>query len=55
MGGRMCSMAVAEGLGAAGLILIAYPLHPPGKPENLRTAHLADVAVPWLFDLVRRP
>ncbi len=49
MGGRMCSMAVAEGLPAAGLILIAYPLHPPGKPENLRVEHLPSVGVPCLF------
>lgn len=49
MGGRMCSMAVAEGLPAAGLVLIAYPLHPPGRPEKLRTEHLGDVAVPTLF------
>src|SRR3546814_3392486 len=34
MGGRMCSMAVADGLPAAGLVLIAYPLHPPGKPRS---------------------
>ena len=40
MGGRMCSMAVAEGLPAAGLVLISYPLHPPGKPEKLRIEHL---------------
>ena len=32
MGGRMCSMAVADGLPAAGLVLICYPLHPPGAP-----------------------
>lgn len=49
MGGRMCSMAVAEGLPAAGLVLISYPLHPPGKPERLRTEHLPAVAVPCLF------
>ncbi len=49
MGGRMCSMAVAEGLGAAGLVLVSYPLHPPGKPDRLRTAHLPDVGVPCLF------
>ena len=50
-GGRMCSMAVADGLveGAAGLILICYPLHPPGKPETLRTEHLPRLAVPCLF------
>jgi uncharacterized protein len=49
MGGRMCSMAVAEGLPAAALILICYPLHPPGKPENLRIAHLPELALPCMF------
>lgn len=49
MGGRMCSMAVAEGLGAAGLVLVGYPLHPPRKPEQLRTAHFPQVGVPCLF------
>ncbi len=49
MGGRMCSMAVADGLPAAGLVLISYPLHPPGKPENLRVEHLPRVTVPCLF------
>lgn len=48
-GGRMCSMAVAEGLPAAGLVLICYPLHPPGKPETLRTEHLPRITVPCLF------
>ena len=49
MGGRMCSMAVAEGLAALGLVLISYPLHPPGKPENSRTEHLPKLDVPCLF------
>jgi predicted alpha/beta-hydrolase family hydrolase len=51
MGGRICSMAVAEGgiANARGLVLISYPLHPPGKPENLRTAHFPDLHVPCLF------
>ena len=49
MGGRMCSMAVAEGLPAAGLVLISYPLHPPRKPEKTRRAHFPDIAVPCLF------
>lgn len=49
MGGRICSMAVAEGLPAAGLILISYPLHPPGKPEKLRTEHLPQLDLPCLF------
>ncbi len=55
MGGRMCSMAVAGGddigiaLPAAALVLIAYPLHPPGKPDKLRVEHLGRIAVPCLF------
>lgn len=49
MGGRICSMAVAQGLPAAGLVLISYPLHPPGKPEKLRTEHLPSLEVPCLF------
>jgi predicted alpha/beta-hydrolase family hydrolase len=49
MGGRICSMAVAEGLVAHGLILISYPLHPPGKPENLRVEHFPQLKVPCLF------
>lgn len=48
-GGRMCSMAVAEGLPAAGLVLLSYPLHPPGKPDKLRTEHFGDLRVPCLF------
>jgi len=49
MGGRMCSMAVAEGLPALGLVLVSYPLHPPGKPEKSRTEHLPSITVPCLF------
>ena len=49
MGGRICSMAVAEGLPAAALVLISYPLHPPAKPEKLRIEHLPALAVPCLF------
>jgi predicted alpha/beta-hydrolase family hydrolase len=49
MGGRMCSLAVAEGLAAAGLVLISYPLHPPGRPEKLRTEHFPLLRVPCLF------
>ena len=48
-GGRMCSMAVAEGLPAAGLVLLSYPLHPPGKPEKLRIEHFAALDLPCLF------
>lgn len=49
MGGRICSMAVAEGLGAAALVLVSYPLHPPGKPERCRTEHFSKIDVPCLF------
>ena len=49
MGGRMCSMAVADGLPAAALVLISYPLHPPGRPDTLRTEHLPSLSVPCLF------
>jgi predicted alpha/beta-hydrolase family hydrolase len=49
MGGRMCSMAVADGLPAAGLVLLGYPLHPPGRPERLRVEHLPAITVPCLF------
>jgi predicted alpha/beta-hydrolase family hydrolase len=48
-GGRMCSMAVAEGLPAAGLVLLSYPLHPPGKHDQLRVEHFGDLRVPCLF------
>ncbi len=49
MGGRVCSLAVAEGLPAAGLVLLSYPLHPPGKPDNLRVEHLGSLDLPCLF------
>jgi predicted alpha/beta-hydrolase family hydrolase len=49
MGGRICSMAVAEGLPAAGLVLLSYPLHPPGRLDKLRIEHFPDIAVPCLF------
>lgn len=48
MGGRMCSMAVAAGLPAAGLVLLSYPLHPPGKADTLRIEHLPAIEVPTL-------
>ena len=49
MGGRICSMAVASGLPAAGLVLVSYPLHPPGRPDRLRTDHFGALRVPCLF------
>lgn len=52
MGGRVASM-VADGLHArgeiAGLVCLGYPFHPPGKPEQLRTAHLIGMTTPALI------
>src|SRR3954454_9433523 len=48
-GGRMASLAVAEGMPAAVLVYLVYPLHPPGKPEKLRDEHLYGLTVPMLF------
>jgi len=52
MGGRMCSMVVADEedpLDVGGLILISYPLNPPGRADAGRAAHLGRVRVPTLF------
>ena len=54
MGGRIAShLAAAEADAAAfgirGLIVLGYPLHPPGKPDQLRTAHLANIRLPMLI------
>lgn len=48
-GGRLTSMAVADGLQVDVLTLFSYPLHPPGKPERARTEHLPRIAVPTVF------
>ena len=48
-GGRSCSVAAASGLAVAGLLLLSYPLHPPGKPEKLRVDHFGEISVPTLF------
>lgn len=50
LGGRVASQAVAAGLlDVQGLILYGYPLHPPGKKDVLRDAHLHRISVPMLF------
>ena len=49
MGGRMSTYLAAEGDDCAGLALFGYPLHPPGKPERLRSEHFAAIAQPALF------
>lgn len=49
-GGRMASIAAADDPKLCdGLLLLSYPLHPPGKPRQLRIAHLAKIAIPTLF------
>ncbi|MGA7263987.1 MAG: alpha/beta family hydrolase [Stellaceae bacterium] len=50
MGGRIASQVAAGGAGdLAGLVFLGYPLHPPGRPDRLRSAHLRDVEAPMLF------
>lgn len=53
-GGRQCSILVAEeeqnaSQKVAGLLLLSYPLHPPGKPEQLRTQHFSNLHTPTLI------
>ena len=49
MGGRICSIAVSLGLPTAGLVLISYPLHPPGRPDRERSDHFGAISAPCLF------
>jgi uncharacterized protein len=50
MGGRIASQMTAEGLIAPkALVFLGYPLHPPGRKEQLRDAHLYNIKVPMLF------
>jgi predicted alpha/beta-hydrolase family hydrolase len=50
MGGRIASQVAAnEDVDVAGLVLLGYPLHPPGRPTQLRAAHLRRVRAPMLF------
>jgi predicted alpha/beta-hydrolase family hydrolase len=48
MGGRVASM-IADDMKPAGLLCLGYPFHPPDKPEQLRTAHLAGLKTPTLI------
>ena len=49
MGGRMGTYLAAVGEPALGLVLYAYPLHPPGRPDRLRADHLPAIKAPMLF------
>ena len=49
LGGRMASHLAAKGAEVAALLFLGYPLHPPGKVDRLRTAHLDAIQVPMLF------
>ena len=48
LGGRMASL-IADECNVAGLVCLGYPFHPPGRPDKLRTAHLADLSTPTLI------
>jgi predicted alpha/beta-hydrolase family hydrolase len=48
-GGRMASMAAAEGMPAAGLVFLGYPLHAPGRSDQPRDEHLYGLRIPMLF------
>jgi predicted alpha/beta-hydrolase family hydrolase len=48
-GGRMASMAVADGMPAAGLIFLGYPFHAPARPDQVRAEHLPRIEVPMLL------
>jgi predicted alpha/beta-hydrolase family hydrolase len=49
LGGRIASYVAATGAPVRGLVLLGYPLHPAGRPEELRADHLPAVPVPMLF------
>jgi predicted alpha/beta-hydrolase family hydrolase len=50
MGGRIASQIAAAGEeGVAGLVFLGYPLHPPGRPDKLRSEHLGRIRAPMLF------
>jgi len=49
LGGRISTLLAAEGEALDGLVLLGYPLHPPGKPDRQRVEHFPEVTVPTLF------
>jgi len=49
LGGRIASYLAAAGAPVKGLLLLGYPLHPAGRPDELRSDHLPSISVPTLF------
>jgi len=49
MGGRIATHVAAQGAQVAGVFALGYPLHPPGKPDQLRLAHLRAITIPVLI------
>jgi hypothetical protein len=49
LGGRIASYVAAAGAPVRGLVFLGYPLHPAGRPDELRADHLPNVPVPMLF------
>lgn len=49
LGGRISTLMAADGEAMDGLVLLGYPLHPPGKPDRQRVEHFPEVSVPALF------
>ena len=49
LGGRVASHVAAANASLDGLVFLGYPLHPPGRPDRLRSAHLPAIKVPMLF------
>jgi predicted alpha/beta-hydrolase family hydrolase len=49
MGGRIASQIAPTEEGLTGLVFLGYPLHPPGKPAQLRAKHLLALKAPMLF------
>jgi predicted alpha/beta-hydrolase family hydrolase len=49
MGGRVASYIAADMPEVSGLLFLGYPLHPPGKPDQLRDQHLYGIKTPMLF------
>lgn len=49
MGGRVATLLAADGYPCRGVVCLSYPLHPVGRPDELRVDHLGSIRVPLLF------